>query len=136
MGENESQAKIKLFTILLSSRLLLSASQSFQGSMSVEEHIREFEKLLIKCAIQEPEEQTIVRYLGGLNPKYVNIVELQQFSTFDEVSVLAHKVEQQRRRNPFGLEYPKSFQHECKGRDFDPVQELGSGNYICVSCLF
>jgi len=31
-----------------------------QGSMSVEESTREFEKLLIKCDIQEPEEQTIV----------------------------------------------------------------------------
>jgi len=48
-----------------------------QGSMSVEEYTREFEKLLIKCDIQEPEEQTIVRCLGGLEPKYSNVVELQ-----------------------------------------------------------
>ena len=30
------------------------------GDMSVDEYIREFEKLLINCNIQEPEEQTIV----------------------------------------------------------------------------
>jgi len=36
-----------------------------QGSMSVEEHTREFEKLLIKCDLQEAEEQTIVGYLEG-----------------------------------------------------------------------
>ena len=65
-----------------------------QGDMSVDEYTREFEKLLIKCDIQEPEEQTIVRYLGGLEPKYSNVVELQQYSTFNEVCVLAHKVEQ------------------------------------------
>ena len=31
-----------------------------QGEMSVDEYTREFEKLLIKCDIHEPEEQTIV----------------------------------------------------------------------------
>jgi len=35
-----------------------------QGSMSVDEYIREFVQLLIKGDIQESEEQTIVRYLG------------------------------------------------------------------------
>ena len=70
--------------------------------------VREFEKLLIKCDIQEPEEQTIVRYLGGLEPKYANIVELQQYSTFNEVCVLAHKVEQQKKKNPFRKEPPRN----------------------------
>jgi len=36
-----------------------------QATMSVEEYMREFEKLLIKCDLQEIEEQTIVRYLGA-----------------------------------------------------------------------
>jgi len=27
-----------------------------QGSMSIEEYIKEFEKLLIKCGLQEPED--------------------------------------------------------------------------------
>jgi len=78
-----------------------------QGSMSVDEYTREFEKLLIKCDIQEPEEQTIVRYLGGLEPKYSNVIELQQFTTFDEVCVLAHKVEQQKKRQPVKRDFPK-----------------------------
>ena len=65
--------------------------------MSVEEYTCEFEKLLIKCAIQEPEEKTIVRYLGGLGPRYANVVELQAYTTFDEVCMLAHKVEQQKK---------------------------------------
>jgi len=47
-----------------------------QGSLNVEEYTREFGKLLIKCDIQEPEEQTIVRYLGGLEPRYANVMEL------------------------------------------------------------
>ena len=63
--------------------------------MSVEEYTREFEKLLIKCDLQEDEEQTIVRYLGGLDHKYSHVVELQSDTTFGEVFVLAHKVETQ-----------------------------------------
>ena len=49
---------------------------------------------MIKCDLQEAEEQTIVRYLGGLDPKYAHVVELQAFTTFDDICVLAHKVEQ------------------------------------------
>ena len=56
-----------------------------QGSTSVEEYTREFEKLLIKCDLQETEEQTIVRYMGGLDPKYAHVVELQPFTTFHKV---------------------------------------------------
>jgi len=63
--------------------------------MSVEEYTREFEKLLIKCDLQEAEEQTILRYLGRLDPNFAHVVELQSFTTFDEVCALAHKVEQQ-----------------------------------------
>jgi len=70
---------------------------SNQGNLNVEEYTREFEKLVIKCDLQEPEEQTIVRYLGVLDPRYANVVELQAYSTFDEVCVLAHKVEQQKK---------------------------------------
>jgi len=68
-----------------------------QGNLSVEEYTREFEKLVIKYDLQEPEEQTIVRYLGGLDPRYSNVVELQAYTTFDEVCVLPHKVEQQKK---------------------------------------
>jgi len=53
-----------------------------QGKMSVEKYTREFEKLLIKCDLQESEDQTIVKYMGGLDPRYSNVVELQQYSTF------------------------------------------------------
>jgi len=75
--------------------------------MSFDEHTREFEKLLIRCDIQEPQEETIVRYFGRLEPKYSNVIELQQYSSFDEVCVLANKVEQQRKRKTQKREFPK-----------------------------
>ena len=62
-----------------------------QGNLNVEEYTREFEKLVIKCDLQEPEEQIIVRYLGGLDSRYANVVDLQAYTTFNEVCVLAHK---------------------------------------------
>jgi len=65
-----------------------------QCNLSVKEYTREFEKLLIKCDIQESEDHTIVRYLDGLNLRYLNVVERQQYSTFDDVCLLAHRVEQ------------------------------------------
>jgi len=68
-----------------------------QGKMNVEEYTREFEKLMIKCDIHEPEEQTMVRYRGRLDLRIANVVELQSYTTFDEICVLAHKVEQQRK---------------------------------------
>jgi len=84
-----------------------------QGNLSVEEYTREFEKLVIKCDLQEPEEQIIVRYLGGLDPRYANVVDLQAYSTFDEVCVLADKVEQQRKHKPLPEhENPKPPPHE------------------------
>ena len=50
-----------------------------QKSMSVEEYTREFEKLMMKCDIQEEEEQTNSRYLGGLNTDIAHPVQLQQY---------------------------------------------------------
>jgi len=34
----------------------------------------------------------IVRYLGGFDPRYSNVVELQQYTSFNEACVLAHKI--------------------------------------------
>jgi len=45
--------------------------------MSVEEYTREFERLLIKCDLQELKDQSIVRYLSGRHPGYSHVVELQ-----------------------------------------------------------
>ena len=75
--------------------------------MSVEKYTREFEKLVIKCDLQKAEDQTIVRYLGGRDPMYTTVVELQQYSTFNEVCVLSHKVKQQRRTKTYERDFPR-----------------------------
>jgi len=84
--------------------------------MTIEEYTREFEKLFSKCDLEEAEEQTIVRYLGGLDPTYAHVVELQAFTTFDEVCVLAHKVEQQMKTRPLKRDVVKP---PLKGQPFN-----------------
>ena len=44
--------------------------------MKVEEYIREFKQLQIRCASWEEPEQTIARFLNGLNPVILERVEL------------------------------------------------------------
>jgi len=47
-----------------------------QDGRGVEEYTREFERLLMTCDLRESEDQTIMRYLGGLNESIRNVVEL------------------------------------------------------------
>ena len=65
-----------------------------QGNFSLEEYTHEFQKLVIKCDLQESEEQPSDRYIRGLNPWYANVVYLQAYTSFADASVLAHKVKQ------------------------------------------
>ena len=48
-----------------------------QKELSVEEYTSEFDHLMIRCDIVEPEEQMIARYLGGLHAKLSDVVQLQ-----------------------------------------------------------
>lgn len=74
-----------------------------QGSKSVEEYTREFEQLLLKCDLKEDESQTLIRYLSGLNDEIAHVVELHPYTSLDELSILAHKVELQKRVNGKGM---------------------------------
>lgn len=69
-----------------------------QYNLTVEEYIREFEYLMLKCDIKEPEEQTIARFLGGLKREIADAVRLQPFWSFNDVRKLAITIEQQRQR--------------------------------------
>ncbi|EOX92171.1 Gag-pol polyprotein-like protein [Theobroma cacao] len=62
-----------------------------QKTMTVEEYTMEFEQLHMKCDVQEPEEQTVARYLGGLNVEIADIVQLQPYWNLNDVIRLALK---------------------------------------------
>lgn len=64
-----------------------------QENRSVEEYSEEFDHLMMRCGIYEPEEQTIARYLGGLRREIFDIVDLQPYWTYNDVYKLAIKAE-------------------------------------------
>ncbi|KAF8387579.1 hypothetical protein HHK36_026233 [Tetracentron sinense] len=68
-----------------------------QGNKSVDEYTKEFDLLMIRCGVVEPEEQTIARYLGGLRKEIHDVVTLQPYWTYDDVYKLAIKVEKQQK---------------------------------------
>ena len=69
-----------------------------QGSLTVEEYYKEMEMALVRANIEEETEDTMARFLSGLNPDIRDVVELQKYVKLD---VLLHKavwVEQQLKR--------------------------------------
>ena len=64
-----------------------------QRNLSVEEFTAQFDNLRMLCDLDEPEEQTIARYLGGLRTEIANTVQLQQYWSFNDVVKLSLKVE-------------------------------------------
>ena len=75
--------------------LYLKATSLQHRNMKVEEYIREFEPLQIRCALREEPEQTIAKFLKGLYPTVLERAELQPFWTFEDACKLAVKVEKQ-----------------------------------------
>ncbi|GKV35062.1 hypothetical protein SLEP1_g43380 [Rubroshorea leprosula] len=59
------------------------------------QYTMEFEQLMMKCDVREMDEQTIARYLGGLDYDISKVVQLQQYWTLDDVIRLALRVEKQ-----------------------------------------
>ncbi|XP_035840217.1 uncharacterized protein LOC118487456 [Helianthus annuus] len=66
-----------------------------QGSLTVEEFINAFEQHRLRCGIDEEEEQVIARFLAALRSDIADVVSLQQYWSFSDVCMLAHRVEKQ-----------------------------------------
>ena len=71
-----------------------------QGGFCVEDYIKEFEMLMICCDLQKPQEQTIARFISGLQKEIADAVELQPYVSFEDVIKLAMKIQRERRRSP------------------------------------
>lgn len=76
-----------------------------QGNKSVAEYVAEFEELSMKCDNTEPEEQTIARFLTGLDLKVSKVVQLQQYWSFNDVTKLALKVEGQQAKEKTSFKF-------------------------------
>ncbi|XP_048502852.1 uncharacterized protein LOC104896849 [Beta vulgaris subsp. vulgaris] len=79
-----------------------------KGTKTIAQYVEEFERMSILCNIEEREEQTIARFLGGLNCDIWDKVELQPILSFHELCKLAMMVESQAKRAP-NKAYSKAF---------------------------
>ncbi|MFS7899882.1 putative nucleotidyltransferase, Ribonuclease H [Helianthus anomalus] len=66
-----------------------------QRTSTVEDLIADFDRLRMRCGVEEQEEQLIARFLGALRPEIADIVQLQPYWTFNDVCRLSLKVEKQ-----------------------------------------
>ena len=64
-----------------------------QQNLTIKDYVREFKTLMLKCNLHEPQEQTMVRFLVGLNKEIAHVVELQHYYSLEDVIRLALKVE-------------------------------------------
>lgn len=80
-----------------------------QGNLSNEDYTREFEQLVLRSGIQEKQEQTIARYIAGLNPGDAEKLELQPYWSFEEVCKWALKIEKRIRNKKAEKSAPKSY---------------------------
>ncbi|KAI0492042.1 hypothetical protein KFK09_026307 [Dendrobium nobile] len=87
--------------------LFLKLHRLNQRQLSVEEYAAKFEQLALKCDLIESEENTIVRFLDGLQPAIAHVVQLQTFWTLQDVINLALKVEKQLKNMPANHSRPR-----------------------------
>ncbi|XP_074283320.1 uncharacterized protein LOC141607870 [Silene latifolia] len=66
-----------------------------QENLSVAEYIKEFERMMIVCDLEEKEELRVARFIKGLIPSLASKVEVQIYNGFDDVCRLALKFEKQ-----------------------------------------
>ncbi|KAB2595470.1 hypothetical protein D8674_030920 [Pyrus ussuriensis x Pyrus communis] len=65
-----------------------------QGGKLVDDYTEEFDLLMVQCGVDELEEETIARYLGGLHREIHDVVTLRPYWSYDDVYQLAKKNEQ------------------------------------------
>ena len=66
-----------------------------QGTKSVEDYYKEMEMLMTRVDLDEDREATMVQFIGGLNKKIANRVELQHYMELEELVHLEIKVKKQ-----------------------------------------
>ncbi|KAG7583645.1 Integrase catalytic core [Arabidopsis suecica] len=97
-----------------------------QGSKSVEEYYKEMETLMLRADIQEDEEATMSRFMGGLNRDIIDRVEVQHYVELEELLHKAIMFEKQLKRRSskpsFGSGKPNYQRDERSGvqRDYKP----------------
>lgn len=66
-----------------------------QGSKSVKNYYKEMEIAMIRVNIEEDQEATMARFIGGLNKKIANAVDLRHYIKMEHLLHKVFKVEKQ-----------------------------------------
>ena len=69
-----------------------------QGYRSVDDYHKEMEIAMIRANVEEDREDTMARFLNGLNQDIDNVVELQHYMELEDMVHMAIKVERQLKR--------------------------------------
>ena len=69
-----------------------------QGNRSVEDFYKELEMLLTRADVEEDQEATLARFMGGLNRDIADVVDLHYYKDVEEALQRAVKVEKQLKR--------------------------------------
>ena len=77
-----------------------------QRAYYVEDYMKEFEMLMMRCNLQEAQEQTIARFISGLHKEIADLVELQPYATLNYMITLAMKIERQCKRDSYRASKP------------------------------
>ncbi|XP_057999074.1 uncharacterized protein LOC131177914 [Hevea brasiliensis] len=93
----------------LDDELYIKLQSLRQGEICVEDYVKEFEMLMLRCDVREPQGQTIAHFLGGLNYEIANTVELQPYVFLQDVIKLAIKVERQKMKGGYKGTITKTF---------------------------
>ena len=99
-------------------RDLRRRSQSLtQGSVTVEDYYMELEVAMIRANVEEDQEATVARFIGGLNPEIADVVDLRHHVEMEELLHRAIKVEKQlksRRESKYGSSSGSSWKSDWK----------------------
>lgn len=86
LGKDEKGVAMKILAYSLSARYFFEVSLFETKRLTTEECNVEFDNLMIKCDIVESEKQTIAQYLEGLRLEIGNVLQLQHYWSYNDVS--------------------------------------------------
>jgi alanine racemase len=75
--------------------LLKKLSRLEQGKNSVEEYYQELQTGMIRCGIEEDNEQIMAHFFAGLNKDIQNILDYKEYHTINHLFHLACKAERE-----------------------------------------
>ena len=95
MGSNEGCHESTLCAKYYNCDLFKKLQLLKQGTKSVEEYYKEMEIAMIRANVKEDDEQTMARFLNGLNHPIKKIADFQPYSNLIELMHQATKAERQ-----------------------------------------